>query len=748
MAYALTPQAYCDLATALEHQGATIFACGRTDYRKKPPAWDPKIPVRKDWKEGQPLADIQKVLMSSSPSHLTHIGLVPASIGAVVVDVDIGGEESVKGVKAVIGEPVFEYCTSRGKFHLVYPCGDYEWGNKRIYLQSGHIGELRSATGYVRIPRSEGCLPYGGFEKRARGVPAPDLEPLLTKDRTPEQPGLSFKEGQRNNTLNARVYSAILNGQPAIAEKARKDALKSGLPEGEVATTYASARAAAQAERERIEAEQERKRAKRKYGGEIAPTQLEALNKSLFQRYASWLWGKHVGERPEKGTPESQEAWKALRDEHTIFEIGCSLKGLETIFPCLGLEWRYNNRKDSIEWRFDNEGVFDWREITDRSENHIREFIRANFRYRYYKDSKEGPVPVVIPWPAAKTDPWNRSLNAYLATREQDPFLEWLETIPAWDRKPRLNTLLTELFGAKDTPLNHWASAYLFMGAVLRTYQPGTKLDVVPVLIGAQGVGKSTFLRQMLPEHIYCNDWFNDGLALSDRPKELVEAVAGTVLVELAEMAGVHKADLDRMKAWISRTDDGHVRSAYAHRAESRPRRFIIIATADRTDCLPTDRQGLRRFCPVTLHRRGANAKALLRNQREQLWAEAMHRVESGETIYLHGDLEAEATAKAMDHMANDAALEDIVQTSLRDADSEDHYRLTILMDAINMECDLDSAEGGLPEGAKFKHRFTSDQIITALKRFGWEGRKLRSTKYGCQLRAWMPPVGWENAPK
>ena len=83
--------------------------------------------------------------------------------------------------------------------------------------------------------------------------------------------------------------------------------------------------------------------------------------------------------------------------------------------------------------------------------------------------------------------------------RTQHRSMEWLEALPAWDGKERLDTWLVDLCGAQDNPATRWAGAYMFGGPITRAYQPGFKFDVMPVLIGPQGCGKSSLVRACLP---------------------------------------------------------------------------------------------------------------------------------------------------------------------------------------------------------------------------------------------------------
>ncbi len=148
-------------------------------------------------------------------------------------------------------------------------------------------------------------------------------------------------------------------------------------------------------------------------------------------------------------------------------------------------------------------------------------------------------------------------IDAYGFQCEVDPFERWLFLLPTWDGVPRLDTLLNTVFEVRpgqDQAVVKWASGAVLTTAVWRCKSPGYQQDVVPILIGDQGIGKSTFLRVLLPEDR--DEWFGDGLSLTSDDKVRVEATQGRVIVEISEMTGSTKADLEQIKAYLSRRDD------------------------------------------------------------------------------------------------------------------------------------------------------------------------------------------------
>lgn len=228
--------------------------------------------------------------------------------------------------------------------------------------------------------------------------------------------------------------------------------------------------------------------------------------------------------------------------------------------------------------------------------------------------------------------PWLWAVKALSARHEADPFLEYLEALPAWDGTKRIDTLFSDLFRS-DSPadLVRWAARSVLVGAVRRAYRPGEKHDEVVVLIGPQGIGKSTIWPALLARD---PRWFGDGLNLASDDKGRVEALLGKVLVESSELRGSRMADVDSLKAFISRSTD-HIRLAYAHFPSDLPRRGVIVGSTNDEQCLPNDPSGNRRFVPIRVNGDQDTIAKLRKLDPDQLWAEALALHRERVPIYL-----------------------------------------------------------------------------------------------------------------
>ncbi|MCZ0942506.1 MAG: hypothetical protein OXJ53_05575 [Gammaproteobacteria bacterium] len=378
---------------------------------------------------------------------------------------------------------------------------------------------------------------------------------------------------------------------------------------------------------------------------------------------------------------------------------------LKSALSTIDVEIRLNLRAASTEWR---EAGSEWRQLADTQADDWRDWLAKRFKYGISQGRKS-------PLRYGK-EAWQTAVNALCNRNAVDPFDGWLGALPRWDGKPRLDRLLIGLFDADDNPLTRWAGAYLFIGAVQRTKEPGCKLDECPVLIGAQGIGKSAFIRSALPPAH--DDWFSDALCLSDAPKVMTEALLGRVAVEISEMAGSTRAEQDRLKAFLTRRNDNSVRLAYRRNPEGLPRRCVFMGTTNRVECLPNDPSGNRRFVPVQL-RSGCDVESFMRVNREQLWAEALDRHSFGERANLPRKLMADAATVAERHRSKDELIEDwLAEQADNPAYSNGVGMATLLEDAPR--------EGG--------RGVTAKRLAGVARQQGWDRRKTKKSNL------WFPP--------
>ncbi|MCR5371319.1 MAG: virulence-associated E family protein [Clostridium sp.] len=236
-----------------------------------------------------------------------------------------------------------------------------------------------------------------------------------------------------------------------------------------------------------------------------------------------------------------------------------------------------------------------------------------------------------------------RNLDACFTKMADDrkfhPVREYLDALPPWDGVCRIETLLHRCMEADDTPYVRAVTRKVFAAAVARIYCPGTKFDSVLVLDGAQGIGKSSIFRMLTgPEY------YSETLSLTDmNDKAGAEKLQGYWIAEIGELAGMKKADIEKVKAFLSTSDDMY-RPSYGKVVESHPRQTVIIATVNGERGYLRDITGNRRFWVVKcLQKEPVRKFSFTPEERDQIWAEAVWIWRNGEKLYLEGDLIGEA---------------------------------------------------------------------------------------------------------
>ena len=203
------------------------------------------------------------------------------------------------------------------------------------------------------------------------------------------------------------------------------------------------------------------------------------------------------------------------------------------------------------------------------------------------------------------------------------PVRDWLNDLQ-WDGTSRLDHWLQTYCGVEDTAYSRAVAARYLISAVARVFQPGCKADCALILEGDQGIGKSTMLRVLF------DPWFTDEIA-DLGSKDSAMQLAGVWCIEMAELDALRGAEVSRIKAFLSRTNDRY-RPPYGKRVVDIARQCVFAGSVNEAEYL-RDATGGRRFWPVRCSKADwAGVHAV----REQLWAEAVVRYRGRERWHLY----------------------------------------------------------------------------------------------------------------
>ena len=249
------------------------------------------------------------------------------------------------------------------------------------------------------------------------------------------------------------------------------------------------------------------------------------------------------------------------------------------------------------------------------------------------------------------------------------PIRDYLDGLPVWDGAERVDRLLIDYLGAEDNSYIRAVMRKTLVAAVARIYEPGTKFDYILVLSGPQGIGKSTFFAKL------GGKWFSDSLTISDmRDKSGAEKLQGYWILELGELAGLRKIDVETVKSFITRTDD-KFRQSYGVNVENHPRQCVIVGSTNSTGGFLRDVTGNRRFWPVRVS--SGTKKVWEMTEIDQIWAEALVKYRKGEELILTVEVEQMACEEQRDAMESDDR-EGLVENYLETLLPEDWNKIGI----------------------------------------------------------------------
>jgi putative DNA primase/helicase len=356
--------------------------------------------------------------------------------------------------------------------------------------------------------------------------------------------------------------------------------------------------------------------------------------------------GQVVGEKSEKGREklgrvvEEGADWQSLLDVdkkgnilNTIQNVVLVLENDEDLREKL----TYDEMQKAAMVRPVG-GELPWRKITkfsqlyvDADDSGLRNYLELIYGITARDKIKDG-LEIAI------------RKNAY------HPVKQYLESC-RWDGKERLERLFIDNLGAEDNVYVREVTRKAFVAAVARIYQPGIKFDTVLVLVGAQGIGKSRLIAMMGKE------WFSDTMG-NMQNKDAMENLHGVWIMELGELAGLKRAEIDTIKLFVARRFD-RFRVSYAKRVEEFPRQCIFIGTTNESEFLH-DQTGNRRFWPVQC---GPKQGWVLTNEDvNQVWAEACHWYTMGEDLFLTDEVENMATVVQEQYTEQDDRTDEIRQ--------------------------------------------------------------------------------------
>ena len=219
-----------------------------------------------------------------------------------------------------------------------------------------------------------------------------------------------------------------------------------------------------------------------------------------------------------------------------------------------------------------------------------------------------------------------------------DPVNDYLNSLPAWDRQ---HDYIADLAARVPTKYEQWPRLFrrwlLAMVAQVRGMSPDHGNSLVPLIIGKQGTGKSTFCKMLLPRHL--RQYYMDDIKMDNA--EQVERVLGRMwLVNIDEYDSKTQREQAKIKRLLTERDV-QVRRPRSDQYTLTPRVCSFIATTN-DDRPLTDPTGSRRYLCVELC--GA-IDTVTPIDHDQLFAQTLYELEQGAPFFLTREEEAEMEA-------------------------------------------------------------------------------------------------------
>lgn len=364
-------------------------------------------------------------------------------------------------------------------------------------------------------------------------------------------------------------------------------------------------------------------------------------NTTLTQDDLAWL--------KKLTTNKNNEYEKTISNFATILANDPTLKGK------IAVE-RFANKEvitGKVPW--DAPGTAYPRMISDSDASHIMDYIEKHYRGLYHKDKINSAFNIV----GAK--------NAYNVIED------YLNSL-VWDRTPRVETLLTDYLGAEDNDYTRAVIRKTLTAAAKRAIaKESVKFDPMPILIGEQGIGKSTFIRYLAKNE----SWYDESLNTFEG-KDAAEHIQGSWIVEVGELAAMSKQELSSVKSFQTRTTD-RFRQAYGHYTMEYVRRCVFIGTTNDDEFL-RDVTGNRRFWPVETMITTPTKSIFtdLQEEIDQIWAEVMCFVRANTEATLDMDTKElkEISVQQQEKHRISSPLEGLIEAFMDEEVSKDWAKL------------------------------------------------------------------------
>jgi len=297
---------------------------------------------------------------------------------------------------------------------------------------------------------------------------------------------------------------------------------------------------------------------------------------------------------------------------------------------------------------------------------------------------------------------------------------EWaFSKLPEWDKVDRFETWATTVWGIPNTPYNRACVRYWWSAHAGRLLNPGVQADMCVILVGRQGIRKTSLVKAIAP----FEEWFCE-LSFADSEDNRARRTKGCLVGELGELRGLYASELNAVKAYMTRRHDEWI-PKYQERKTKYARRVMFTGTTNHQDFLG-DPTGERRFLPIRVET--CNTDYVEQN-RDQLWAQAIHMYKQSGIMYREAELLA---PDVHTQFKADDPWEDKLSMYINKQHVDPNGVVTPAMDFVTttelleMALNLDASRSNIGHA---RH------VADVMRSMGWEKKQRRVD--GAILRGW-----------
>lgn len=236
-------------------------------------------------------------------------------------------------------------------------------------------------------------------------------------------------------------------------------------------------------------------------------------------------------------------------------------------------------------------------------------------------------------------DLWDKDVRRYIYSPRvpaYNPLDTFLYNLPVWDGKDRIRALA----GRVPTEDTDWPGHfYKWFVSMVAHWKKADRLyanNLVPVLVGGQGISKSVFFRMLLPPVL--QDYHAESINLENK-SEAELLMAQNLLITIDEFDRLNKKYQADLKHLIQKPEV-KVRRPHQKTFQQMKRLASFSATANPMDLL-TDPTGSRRYICVEVT---GPIQVSTPIEYDQLYAQAMHAIHAGERYWLNNEEEERLT--------------------------------------------------------------------------------------------------------